>query len=1036
MLKPEIVFGLMNKYRIFAVLFILAMLLIFAGAAIGQENIIINEPDQAYKKGIELYQKKKPGAAQFFFRQIVKSNKEVASDLKVNATFYAALCGLELFNQNADAEMIAFINQYPYSEKTEKAYFELGRYYFQNKKYKNALPWYKKVDTYKLNKEELTEYYFKLGYSHFYLKDEKQAKQNFREIKDVESRYNSAATYYLSHIEYNEKNYNTALTGFNKLVKDETFGAIVPYYILQINYLKGNYDEVIERGPSLLDSSNTKRSLEINRIIAESYFKNKNYAEALPFFEKYKEKGGKFEREDYFQLGYCYQQAKQDQKAVENYKSAATGSDSLSQTAYYNMAVTYLNAGDKTFARNAFKMANKIDKDKVIAEDALFNYAKLCYELSNSPYDEAIAAFREYLRAYPEMNKSQEVQSYLLNVFLTTKNYLGAIKAIEEIKNPNLKFKEAYQQANYNYGVELFNKGNFKNASFYLGNSMKTDVNKGLSARSSYWLAECFYRLGDYKESADLYKDFIFQPGAAQLNYFETANYNIGYCFFKLQEYPAAITWFRKFIDLKPKGKEDENRLVDALVRTADCYFISKDFNNSSDFYARASALNSYNSDYAYYQNGVALGLLNKPNEKIKVLESLITNMPDSYFADDAKLEIGKTYQSQSESEKAIVWFRKLIKEHPNSPIVQKAMVFEGSELVNAGKENEALVVFKSIVDKYPKTEASFSALKGIENIYKTNGNINEYAAYIKGIDFADVSLSSLDSTSFEAAQNAYFEGDCEKAIKQLNSYMDGYPNGFFTATAKYYAAECSFKSGKLNEALELYNWIVEQPLNPNTERAITRCAEISMTQENFEKAEEYFVKIEGMDVNPIHIMNARINLMRFRNKKGDTEAAYNYAQKLLSSDGLQNNIKSEAGITVARFQAQTGNPEVEPLLIDLSKLMGLEIGAEAAYLLSNYYYSKGEFKKCEDEIFALGENYGEYDYWVAKGFILLADNYQQQGDVFQAKATLQSIIDNYEGEDLKKVAQDKLDKINAIERVLQEDVQEELPQEPIEIQL
>jgi len=37
----------------------------------------------------------------------------------------------------------------------------------------------------------------------------------------------------------------------------------------------------------------------------------------------------------------------------------------------------------------------------------------------------------------------------------------------------------------------------------------------------------------------------------------------------------------------------------------------------------------------------------------------------------------------------------------------------------------------------------------------------------------------------------------------------------------------------------------------------------------------------------------------------------------------------------------------------------------------------------------------------VAKAFVLLADTYIQQNDLFQAKATLQSLIDNYDGKDI-----------------------------------
>lgn len=49
---------------------------------------------------------------------------------------------------------------------------------------------------------------------------------------------------------------------------------------------------------------------------------------------------------------------------------------------------------------------------------------------------------------------------------------------------------------------------------------------------------------------------------------------------------------------------------------------------------------------------------------------------------------------------------------------------------------------------------------------------------------------------------------------------------------------------------------------------------------------------------------------------------------------------------------------------------------------------------------FDLAKDMPNYDYWVAKTYILLADNYVRLKDNFQAKATLQSIIDNYKGKD------------------------------------
>ena len=51
-----------------------------------------------------------------------------------------------------------------------------------------------------------------------------------------------------------------------------------------------------------------------------------------------------------------------------------------------------------------------LNKDPNVTEDALFNYAKLAYELSFDPYNEAIIALRDYLKAFPDSPRHDEAQ--------------------------------------------------------------------------------------------------------------------------------------------------------------------------------------------------------------------------------------------------------------------------------------------------------------------------------------------------------------------------------------------------------------------------------------------------------------------------------------------------------------------------------------------------------------------------------------------------------------------------------------------------
>src|SRR5258708_19682246 len=87
---------------------------------------------------------------------------------------------------------------------------------------------------------------------------------------------------------------------------------------------------------------------------------------------------------------------------------------------------------------------------------------------------------------------------------------------------------------------------------------------------------------------------------------------------------------------------------------------------------------------------------------------------------------------------------------------------------------------------------------------------------------------------------------------------------------------------------------------------------------------------------------------------------------------------------------------------------------AEAKYNIANIEYMKGHYKASQKTCFDLVKELPNYDYWVAKTYILLADDYTGMKDNFQAKATLKSIIDNYKLDaNILQTHKDKLGKLN-----------------------
>ena len=97
----------------------------------------------------------------------------------------------------------------------------------------------------------------------------------------------------------------------------------------------------------------------------------------------------------------------------------------------------------------------------------------------------------------------------------------------------------------------------------------------------------------------------------------------------------------------------------------------------------------------------------------------------------------------------------------------------------------------------------------------------------------------------------------------------------------------------------------------------------------------------------------------------------------------------------------------------------------------SYFSYLEENYSETESLIFELSERYSS-NHWIAQGFVLLSDVYMNQGNNYQAKATLESVIENHDGEDVVNLAKKKWEQI--IEKKQSEKVESEKEESTIEI--
>jgi TolA-binding protein len=999
-------------------LLVIFLLFIYT-AAYAQQSHVHTDSLSSYKSALDLYDKDKFGPAREMFDMLAYS-QALPAEVRSNSAYYKAVCAMNLYHRDAEILLINFINDYPENPKTGLATFQLGKLYYRDKKYKNAVEWFEKVDTYYLSAEEQDEYFFKIGYSLYNRQEFDKASKSFYEVKNSTSKYGPPSSYYYAHIAYINKNYETALQEFLKLKDSEAFGPVVPYYIVQIYFMQGKFDDVIAYGSEMLEISNPQNKSDINRMIGESYYRTARYQQAITYLEYYQSNSNVLTRQDHYQLAYSYYNTDQCEKAISYFERVADGrnNDHLAQNAYYHLAGCFVKSGNKASARNAFQFASKMDFDDKIKEDALFNYAKLSYELSYQPV--AINALRDYIKTYPGSDNIDEANELLAQVFLTTKNYKDALAAVESIKNRNERVRTALQKISYYRGLELFNDGDLKGSVSLFDKSMQNPHDGPVLALAKYWKAEALFKMNNYDQSIKVYQDFLYTPAALNMTIYNLANYNIGYSYFKNEDYANALIWFRKFT--RKKAETTTETYNDAVIRIADSYFVINDHQMAIDNYNEAIAANAKGSDYAHFQKGIIQGIRNDLNGKITTMQRLISQYPRSQYVDDAIYEIANAHFLAGDNARAMAHFDKLINDHPSSSYVRKSLLGKALVHYNRKEDSQAILSYKQVIEKYPGSAEAKEALAGLRVIYVNAGNVDEYLTYIESVSSAgNVSVAVQDSITYQAAEVKYMAGNCQEATSAFTNYLSKFPNGFFAINANFYKAECELKAGNSTVATQGFEYVINHSNNTFTERSLLRLGTIYYKKNDCEKAVPFFQRLEQTAEISTNLIDGRVGLMRCYFKDGDFNKTITAASSLQQMDKVSNEIMNEATLLHGKSAFELRDfTSAQREFNKLSKVTNSEIGAEAKYHKALILYLENKYKDSQAVVFELINQVPSYDYWVARGFILLGDNYLALKDTFQARHTYQSIVDNYEGEDLKFIARQKLNELNQQENRIQ----------------
>ncbi len=912
------------------------------------------------------------------------------------------------------------------------AHFYAGDVYYYKRQWAEAIRYFEQLNPRFLPYDLLPEYYFKMGYSYFKLKNFGSAWQWLYHIYEkfpANKEYYPLATFYLGYIAYLQGKYKEALYYFSELNNDPRLSKYVPFYIGQIKFIQGykqrNFSEFISYARPLANRKGIHHLFrrETNRLLAYAYLLSNKPDSGLVYLSEYVKYLKRMAPYESLVAGFLAYKAKKCKEAEEYLGPVTDKNDTIAQYAAYYIGQCYIATDQPEKAIIWLRKAQK-GQNKQIAKDASYDLLQALINLKQ--YNEAVKVLAYYLDSLkPNYKELTELKRLLPLILLHTGDYQQAIALLEQVKAGNPQLERIYEQVAFNYAMQLITEGKQKEAARLLQN-LTQSTNIRLKALAYYWLGELAYKQNNYSLARDYWTTFIQLAKLTKdtLSFPATranAHYNIAYTYYEHDNLVGAESHFEQSVSLFRKrilGSDEQKVLRDAWLRLGDVLLLQKKWKPALKTFENYVREGPLPKDYALLQYGIIAGKEDMPEKKFNALTRLLDEYPESPYAPEAAYQLAKDAFDMGNYSLAKKFFYKVLK-YPSHKRYPSALAHLGLIYYQLGNYDSSLHHMEQLLLNFPDAPEAQPALAIVKDIYFHWNNPEGYMAFIEKIPGkGKMDTTSKESLLFEQADWLVSQDRCDQAVDALDRYLQQFPNGRYFLTARFYRAECLRKLGRYSDALKDYEFLISRNPNPYYSISLINAADAALGVGDSLKAfhllvnalsvasdEEKFMQLlrKAVEVAPInHNPDSAILVARTLLK----HSAAISDDKVLASYVLAKSFmhKDELDSALYYYQFVADQTEMEP-------------GIEARYMIAEILFRKGELDEAYDKAYELINHVPASDYWIAKSFILLGRIFAEQGNIPQAKATLQSIIDNYPGEDLKQEARFYLQQIEQQEQ-------------------
>jgi|GEM_PF-4842519 len=953
------------------------------------------ESSVRFQEGLELFRQEQYQASSLAFEQYLAIANQggrngLGAQYTADAQYYKALCAWHLDRPDAESQLRAFIQNNPVHVSVPMARIWLARNTFRSKLYRETLRELAPLsipDAW-LPDSVNQEVQYMAGICHYQFRENGNALKHFSALARESGPYQVEAIRYTGILHHELHNYAASVEVLNTLpTKAQTSETVLAK--ARSLFALDSLEVLLQFTRDLPDAL---RDPELYLTLAATSIRRENYSEALQWFEQYQKSRTLINPALKYQYGYAAYQENNYSLAIPIFEQLSIQADSLSSLAAYYLAFCYLKEGRTETARLAFLKASSDRYTSSLTEDAVIQYAKISFQ--EKYFDDAMRQLKGYIQNYPKGKHKQEALGLLGEVFFFARNYKESVAYFESALLKDARSLSAYQRSCYYYGLDLYQKGAYQEADIYFRKGLNQAHDPEITAGCKYWYAESLFRQGHYRESARQFQHFLDMPISPRPAYYQDAWYGLGWALLKQELALDAAEAFIRFLNSSDK-RQSSTMYHDALLRTGDCEFSLKNYQEALRYFQEAVQLSIPQIDYAIWRIAQIQYRTEQYSASVENCKKIIQQYKTSDYRDEALHLAAETSLKWLIDYKAASQFsRTLVQEHAMSVYVPAAWNRMGIAAYNSNDKPAAEKFFRKVLVEYCQdTAVARSALNNLNFIVPSETYVEIFTEYRQKCPEVN---ESLELVSWEAASDKYTAEQWQDAVALLNLYLRDFKNGNYRFTAQYYRGSSLVQLGKKQEALADLQNIADSKIHTEFRfPAAMLAGDIFSENKDYKESSEYYSIARSSAQNMEERLLSTFAEAESRSKSGDYSQAIALLTSLSTAPGVSEAKQQEARYLTGEMHMATQDTATA---ISIFKTLseagnGSLLGAKSAYQWVCIQAERMQVEGAEETALLLKDQYAGQKEWVIKAYVRLAEAYRQAGDTFQASALLEYIL-------------------------------------------